>query len=73
MSIDAGGQVAIFTHFCGHWDRFVLWVDLPVQRRLCQIFVSGVRLPAFKSILRVDGLSTDPRVLGCHNIYDVAA
>ena len=24
---------------------FVLWVELPVQRRLCLIFVSGVGLP----------------------------
>ena len=28
-----------------YWDRFVPWVELPVQRRLCQIFVSGVELP----------------------------
>ena len=26
------------------WDRFVLWVELLVQRRLCLIFVSGVEL-----------------------------
>ena len=51
MSVDAGAQVAIFTHFihmwtlCGHWDRFVPWVELPVQRRLCPIFVSGAGLP----------------------------
>ena len=24
---------------------FVPWVELPVQRRLCPIFMSGVRLP----------------------------
>ena len=24
---------------------FIPWVELPVQRRLCQIFVSGVGLP----------------------------
>ena len=24
---------------------FVLWVELPVQRRLCPIFMSGVGLP----------------------------
>ena len=23
----------------------VFWIELPVQRRLCPIFVSGVRLP----------------------------
>ena len=27
------------------WDMLYFWVELPVQRRLCQIFVSGVRLP----------------------------
>ena len=27
------------------WDRFVPWVELPVQRRLCPIFVSIVGLP----------------------------
>ena len=34
---------------CGHcfdcWDRFVPLVELPVQRVLCPIFVSGVGLP----------------------------
>ena len=28
-----------------YWDRFVSWVKLPVQRRLCPIFVSGFGLP----------------------------
>ena len=28
-----------------YWDKFVLWVELPVQRRLCPIFVRGVGLP----------------------------
>ena len=27
------------------WDRFCIWVELPVQRRLCPIFVSDVGLP----------------------------
>ena len=27
------------------WDGFVPWVELPVQRRLCPIFMSGVGLP----------------------------
>ena len=27
------------------WDMFVPWVELPVQKRLCPIFVSGVELP----------------------------
>ena len=47
MSIDAGAQVAIIL-LCDHgncWDRFVPWVELPVQRRLSPIFESGVGLP----------------------------
>ena len=28
-----------------YWDRFVPWVELPVQKRLYSIFVSGVGLP----------------------------
>ena len=27
------------------WTGFVFWVELPVQRRLCPIFMSGVGLP----------------------------
>ena len=52
MSIDAGGQVAIILFAFGpcvvvvdYWDRFCIWVELPVQRRLYPIFVSGVGLP----------------------------
>ena len=52
MSIDAGAQVAIILLACrpcvvivDYWDRFVPWVELPVQRRLCLIFVSSVGLP----------------------------
>ena len=55
MSIDAWAQVAIFTHYFIHmWTRYsrcenlgqvVPWVELPVQRRLYPIFVSGVGLP----------------------------
>ena len=49
MSIDAGAQVAIILLAFGpcvvvvdYWDRFVPWVELPVQRRLCPIFMSSV-------------------------------
>ena len=52
MSIDAGSQVAIILLAFGpcvvivdYWDRFVLLVELPVQKRLCLIFVSSVGLP----------------------------
>ena len=51
MNIDAGAQVAIILLAFGPcvvvvygWDRFVHWVELLVQRRLCPIFVSGVEL-----------------------------
>ena len=52
MSIDAGAQVALILLAYGPyvvivtcWDRFVFWVELPVQRRLCPIFMSGVGFP----------------------------
>ena len=52
MSIDAGAHVVIILLACGLcvvivdcWDRFVPRVELPVQRRLCPIFMSGVGLP----------------------------
>ena len=52
MSIDAGTQVVIILLSCGPgevivivWDRLCIWVELPVQRRLYPIFVSGVGLP----------------------------
>ena len=44
------GLSAIFTHTltrCGRCvilGQVILWVELPVQRRLCPIFVSGVGL-----------------------------
>ena len=52
MSIDAGAQVAVILLAFGpcvvivySWDRFCIWVELPVQRRLGPILVSGVGLP----------------------------
>ena len=52
MSIDAGAKVAIIllayrpcVVIVDYWDRFVLWVELLVQRRLCLIFMRGVGLP----------------------------
>ena len=52
MSIDAGAQVAFILLAFGpcmvvvdYWDKFCIWVELPVQRRLCPVFVSGVELP----------------------------
>ena len=52
VSIDAGPKWPLFySHLDPVWSLliigtgFVLWVELPVQRRLCPIFVSGVGLP----------------------------
>ena len=61
MSIDVWAQVAILLIFIHMWTRcgrcenlgqvamclgqVALWVELPVQGRVCQIFVSGVGLP----------------------------
>ena len=52
MSIDVGGQVAIILLAFGPCEvivnfgtGYVLWVEHPVQRRLCPIFVSSVGLP----------------------------
>ena len=52
MSIDAGAQVAIILLACGPCvvivnllGQVVPWVELPVYRRLCLIFMSGVGLP----------------------------
>ena len=51
MGIDAWAQVTIFTRTwtrcgcCKMLGQVVSWVELPVQMRLCPIFVSGVRLP----------------------------
>ena len=49
-------------------EHVVFWVELPVQRRLCPIFVSGVGLPDYPQVIpRVDGLSTDPWEMGRHS------
>ena len=36
------GPGVVIVNCLGH---VVFWVELPVQRKLCPIFVSGVRLP----------------------------
>ena len=52
VSIDAGAQVTIILLVCGSCAVIVIvgtgvvpWIELPVQRRLCPIFMSGVGLP----------------------------
>ena len=60
--------------------HFVFWVELPIQRKLCPIFINhgswkrghgGVVSsdPTSTSLSRVEGLSMDPQVLGCHMSY----
>ena len=53
MSTDVWAHMAIFTHInciwtqcglCKTLGQVVFWVKLPVQRRLCPIFESGVEL-----------------------------
>ena len=50
------------------WYRFCTLVEVPVERRLCPIFVSGVGLPTSMSILRVDGLSTRHPEIGASQL-----
>ena len=64
-------------HFYSHMDPvwsllivrkgFIPWVELPLQRRLCPIFMSGVGLPDIHEYSAVDGLSTGPPGMGRHN------
>ena len=74
VSIDAGAQVAIILLACGPYviivnclDRFCTLGRAPRTKETLPDFVSGFGLPDIHEILRVDGLSTDPRVLGLHN------
>ena len=62
VSINAGAQVAIFTRYNCIWDLVlsllmfgtgvVLWVELPLQRRLCPIFVRDVGSPDIHECFR---------------------
>ena len=52
MGINAGAQVAIILLACGPCVVIVnllgqvcIWVELPVQKKLCPIFVNSVGLP----------------------------
>ena len=78
MSIGLWAQEAIFTHFncmwtlCGHIELFgtgfVFGLSSPYKEDSARFssVVSGYL--TFTSIPRVDGLSTDPQVLGCHRL-----
>ena len=53
------GYIALFgTGIC----RFCIWVDLPIQRRLCPIFVRNVGSPDIHKCFR--GLTGSQRTLG---------
>ena len=60
-------------HLYSYWiildclGQVCIWVELPVQRRLCPIFVNSVGYPIFTSIPRVNGLSTDTSGIGHHS------
>ena len=52
MSIDAGPKWPLFYlqldpvwSYLTVWDRFCIYVELPVQRIFCPIFMSGLGLP----------------------------
>ena len=71
MSIDARAQVAIILLAFGPcvvvvygWDRFCIWVEFPVQRRLCPIFKSGVGYPTSRVFHGLTGCQRDTPVLG---------
>ena len=47
MSIVVWAQVAVLLMYMSYdvvWDRFCIWVELPVQMKLCPIFVNSVGL-----------------------------
>ena len=73
VSIEAWVQVVILLT-CGPGvvivnclGQVIFGVELPVQRRLCPIFMSGVELPDIHDSLRINGLSTNTLILGRHN------
>ena len=56
------GYIALFgTGIC----RFCIWVELPVQRRLCPIFVKKCRVTRHSRVFReLTGSQRTPRVWG---------
>ena len=56
------GSIALFgTGIC----RFCIWVELPVQRRLCPIFVRNVGSPViYECFRRLTGSQRTPRIWG---------
>ena len=71
MSIGLWAQVAVFTHVIDVGTGYVhacIWVELPVQRRLCPIFVRDVGSPDIHECFR--GLTGSQRT---PEIWDVTA
>ena len=59
MSIGLCAQEAVFTHMNVDWDMDVLWVELPIQMRLCPILLRNVKSPdiheCFRGLTGVNG------------------
>ena len=69
MGIVVWAQEAVFNHIyllMLMLGQVCSWVELPVQRRLCPIFVREVGSPDLHECFR--GLTTDPRDLGRHRV-----
>ena len=75
VSIDAGAQVTIFSHFihlwtlCGRWDRICILGRAPHTKETLPDFHKRCRVTRHPRVFpRVDGLSTDTPDLGCHSL-----
>ena len=63
MSIGLWAQEVIFTHVIDVGTGYVSRVELPVQRRLCQIFVRNVGSPDIHECFhRLTGSQRTPRI-----------
>ena len=62
MSIGLWAQEAVFTHVIDVDTSYILRVELPVQGRLCPIFVRDVGSPDIHECFR--GLTGSQRTLG---------
>ena len=62
MSIGLWAQEAVFTHVIDVGTSYVSWVELPVQRRLCPIFLRNVGSPDIHECFR--GLTGSQRIPG---------
>ena len=65
--------MVVFTHVISYdvdWDRFCIWVELLIQRRLCPIFVGGVESPDIHECFRGStGSQRTPGIWGVTRIF----